>query len=216
MTESIYKPLEINDDEVYLPKNNIPWWVLPKYRFNDLKLMEYYEFFKSDPRCIEGRKNIPVYKSVYQYAHDLEVETNPELIEIKRNTLNVLAEDFLNYYDIDADYHATFFCTPGDAMFKWHRDPPASRWTSPTCNMMYAIGDSRRSPLNFRVRMDTDDCEHRTVDYYKTIVFPPNIPHRVDNMGYPDRISFRFPVYTTSYEYVYDQIRKKDESTDVI
>lgn len=191
-------------------------YIFPKYRFNDALLLEALEFFKNDGRGIMEKKNDGNdFKakggSGKQYAHDYLIDQIPELMEYKQKTINKMAKGFIDYYKLDVSWLATFFTIDANCFFNWHQDRGKYRWPNPTANFMYCLGDcseEHRAKISFR---DDDTSDISEMPVYKCVVFNPQITHAVDNTNFSERINFRFTMFENSFEYIYEQIRKKDE-----
>jgi hypothetical protein len=187
-------------------------WIFPKYRFDDNLLIQALEYFKNDGRAIMRKSNEDKGGSGSQYGHDILIKDYPDLVEFKEHTINKLAKEFIDYYELDVEWMATFFEIDENCFFNWHKDSGGYHWPKPSANFMYCIGEcSEESRAKIIFKDDSGSISQMPV--YKAVVFNPQIEHAVDNRNYPLRINFRFPMYGKSFDYIYNQIRFKDESS---
>lgn len=182
----------------------LPYTKIDDYVLDDSKIEEYYQHFKGYVDNIFYRDNqgsVPKVTTIY--GHDEWVENNPELKEYKDKTLNVIAKDFINYYDLDVEFNCFILITKADKILKWHIDGAASVG-APKAAFMYDFRNTERAPTTFDY-----NGKIYNLDGYKAALINTSTMHMVDNTGHGKRYNLRISLYGKSFEEINEKILSK-------
>ena len=184
----------------------LPYLILDDYLLEDAKIEEYYQHFKKYADNIFYRDNSgTVEKITTIYGHEEWIRDNPELMEYKDKTLNIIAKDFLKYFDLeDLQYNCFILITRANKILQWHIDGAAAIG-APQAAFMYDFRNTERAPTIFDY-----NGKIYTLDGYKAALINTSTMHMVDNSLYGERYNLRISLYGKTFEEIMSKIINKN------
>lgn len=183
---------------------NLPYVLLNDYKLDDNAIEEYYQTFKKYSDNILYRDNAGTAPKITTvYGHDDFIKNNDELVYYKNNTLNVIAEKFLEDFSLDLRYNTFILTTKENGILDWHIDGAGSAG-SPQAAFMYDFRDTKRAPTIFNYNSSI-----YTLEGYKAALINTSTLHKVDNTNHGRRYNLRISFYGQTFEKIRDQIIRK-------
>lgn len=182
----------------------LPYIEMNDFQYDDAQLEEWYQKFKSYTDNIVFRDNRGrSHKITTMYGHNDQLKGNKELIELKDRTLNKLAEEFLDRFNLCLEYNSIFLVTKPNGVLDWHCDGAGTQG-APAAAFMYNFRETEeRAPtlFNYEKRI-------HTLKGYKAALINTETRHMVDNRNHGARYNFRISFYGDSFENIRDRILK--------
>ena len=171
------------------------------YQLDDDKLEEWFHRFKEYTDGTLVRDNRGTSKKITtMYGHNDQLNDNEELIKLKDETLNRLAEEFLDRYNLCLEYNAIFLITKPNGVLQWHCDAAGTQG-APAAAFMYDFRNTERAPTLFNYNNKV-----HTLKGYKAALINTETLHMVDNSNHGPRYNFRISLYGDSFENIRDRI----------